>query len=162
MTFKPTHLLVAVAVGLNDDVALAEQLVDDACDLARGPGARITLLYVHLRRSAVLGIDAALMPPGAAQAMAEVWEADRAGASAALTRLAQRVESRGLPASTQLLEPLENVGEAIAMAAQRLNADLVVVTSHRRGGMKRLLLGSVAERVAHVSAVPVLLLRAAA
>ena len=45
--------------------------------------------------------------------------------------------------------------EVIADAAKRLKADLIVMATHGRTGVSRLLLGSVAERVVRIAACPV-------
>ncbi len=48
---------------------------------------------------------------------------------------------------------------AITAAAERHRADLIVVATHGRTGLKHLLLGSVAERIARTAACPVLTVR---
>jgi len=55
----------------------------------------------------------------------------------------------------------ENVAAApgILQTAQEIGADLIVVGSHGRGGMARLMLGSVAARVIAESTIPVLVAR---
>jgi nucleotide-binding universal stress UspA family protein len=50
-------------------------------------------------------------------------------------------------------------GYRIAEIAQRINAELIVTPSHGRTGLKRMLIGSVAERVLRLSHCPVLVLR---
>ena len=50
-------------------------------------------------------------------------------------------------------------GRVITDLASELGADLIVIPSHGRTGMKRLLLGSVAERVVRLAHCPVLVLR---
>lgn len=52
-----------------------------------------------------------------------------------------------------------DAGGAVVREAERWGADLIVVGRHDRRGVARLLLGSVAETVACVSQVPVLLVR---
>ncbi len=52
-----------------------------------------------------------------------------------------------------------DAGREIAELAERENADLIVLTSHGRTGLKRLLIGSVAERVTRLAHCPVLVLR---
>jgi len=47
----------------------------------------------------------------------------------------------------------------IATFAERIGADLIVIPSHGRTGIKRLLIGSVAERVVRHAHCPVLVLR---
>jgi nucleotide-binding universal stress UspA family protein len=49
----------------------------------------------------------------------------------------------------------------IIAAQQRIGADLVVMATHGRRGLKHLMLGSVAERVIRESSAPVLTVRAA-
>jgi nucleotide-binding universal stress UspA family protein len=50
-------------------------------------------------------------------------------------------------------------GEEIVSHAQEVGAELVVIPSHGRTGLKRLLLGSVAERVVRLAECPVLVLK---
>jgi len=52
--------------------------------------------------------------------------------------------------------------EAIVEAAQKNRADLIVMGCHGRTGFKRLLLGSVAERVIGRATCPVLVVKKAA
>ena len=50
-------------------------------------------------------------------------------------------------------------GHEIAAHAQQVDADLIVLHSHGRTGLKRMLIGSVAERVVRLAHCPVLVLR---
>jgi nucleotide-binding universal stress UspA family protein len=50
-------------------------------------------------------------------------------------------------------------GHEIVDYADRVDAGLIVVSSHGRSGLKRLLLGSVAERVVRLAHCPVLMLK---
>jgi nucleotide-binding universal stress UspA family protein len=50
-------------------------------------------------------------------------------------------------------------GSEIVNLAKRVQADLIVIPSHGRTGLKRLFLGSVAERVLRLAECPVLVLR---
>jgi len=50
-------------------------------------------------------------------------------------------------------------GHEIANLAEEINADVIVIPSHGRTGLKRILLGSVAERVVRLAHCPVLVLR---
>ena len=52
-----------------------------------------------------------------------------------------------------------DAGFRIADCAQKLGADLIVMPSHGRTGVKRLLIGSVAERVLRLAHCPVLVMR---
>jgi len=50
-------------------------------------------------------------------------------------------------------------GEAILQLERELDVDLIVMATHGRSGLGRLLLGSVADRVSHATRTPVVLLR---
>ncbi|EMP8612981.1 universal stress protein, partial [Acinetobacter baumannii] len=51
------------------------------------------------------------------------------------------------------------VHEEIIQAAQELNADLIVMGSHGRTSVRKLVLGSVAQKVLGESHIPVLIVR---
>ena len=69
-------------------------------------------------------------------------------------------QSSGVPADGKLLEtPGRRLGDVVAEEARALDADLVVVGTHGRRGMSRVLLGSGAEQVIRVAPVPVLTVR---
>jgi nucleotide-binding universal stress UspA family protein len=74
--------------------------------------------------------------------------AGRAAESAGAKAEAVQIASRGQP-----------VSDVILREAKRAKADLVVMGTHGRRGLNRLLLGSDAERVLRQSNVPVLLVR---
>ncbi len=78
-----------------------------------------------------------------------------------LAAAAEKVQRAGARGETVLLETNgERIASAIEAEAERWQADLIVIGTHGRSGLSRLLLGSVAEGVARVSTVPVLLVRA--
>jgi nucleotide-binding universal stress UspA family protein len=77
----------------------------------------------------------------------------------ALARAAQLAGQSGVKASSAGVDATGGVGQAIVREADRWGADLIVVGHHSRGGVERLLLGSVAEAVARAADVPVLLVR---
>ncbi len=68
--------------------------------------------------------------------------------------------SAGVAADTRLMEtPGGRLGELIAEEARSWKADLVVVGTHGRRGVSRVLLGSGAEQVLRLAPVPVLAVR---
>ena len=72
----------------------------------------------------------------------------------------QITRSAGIAADTQLLERHNNsLGAVISGAAQRWHADLVVVGTHGRHGLGRVLMGSGAEDIVRSALVPVLVVR---
>jgi nucleotide-binding universal stress UspA family protein len=79
-----------------------------------------------------------------------------------LDKTEEDVKKAGMTAEMKLLE-IETVGhriaEVIAKEAESWPADLIIIGSHGRRGVSRLLLGSVAEGVMRLSPVPVLIMR---
>ncbi|BCK88104.1 putative universal stress protein [Sideroxyarcus emersonii] len=73
----------------------------------------------------------------------------------------EQVKQAGLSAETALLEAKgERIASVIESEARHWPADLIVIGTHGRSGLNRLLLGSVAEGLVRVATVPVLLVRA--
>lgn len=158
-SFAPKHLFVPVDADVTGDRQLADQLVDAAADLASAFDARVTLCHV------ALPVVTSPVPPvdsfgEAYRAMSDVLEARNAAAGRTLTELKERVARRGRPVEVALVTKPGSVPELIVEAAQSAKADLIVMTTHGRKGLKRLVLGSVAERAAHIAGLPVLLLPA--
>ncbi len=120
----------------------------EACDLAGRFEAELILLHAE-EPPAVTDIP----PPAAVVADArreatgrlEAW---RAEAEAVL----------GRPVEVELLDGPAAPAVARAAAEQRL--DLLVTGTHGRRGFRHLVLGSVAERLVHLSPCPVLVVRA--
>jgi nucleotide-binding universal stress UspA family protein len=81
----------------------------------------------------------------------------RRAARTELTALGERLKKRPVRCRTVLLQG--TTYRAIVDAAKRLKADLIVMGTHGRTGMSRLLLGSVAELVVRHAECPVLTVR---
>lgn len=70
------------------------------------------------------------------------------------------LEQKGLPAGIRTHVSISTTPEkAIAELAGALHVDLVILPSHGRKGLTRLLLGSVAEQIIRYSPCPVLVLK---
>jgi len=79
-----------------------------------------------------------------------------------LRSIARRVDGAGVRAQTQLVEQFTGrFADAVVREAKRWKADLIVMGTHGRRGVKRALLGSDAETVVRYSTLPVLLVPAA-
>lgn len=78
--------------------------------------------------------------------------------NAALEELQQALAAEKY-ADLKLCVEFGNPGHRIAQHADAVRAKLIVMPSHGRRGIKRLLLGSVAERVTRLAHCPVLVLR---
>jgi len=67
----------------------------------------------------------------------------------------------GVPADSRFAEGIEQrLGEVVAEEARAWEADLIVIGTHGRHGLGRVLLGSGAEQVIRLAPVPVLAVRA--
>lgn len=92
---------------------------------------------------------------------ASLQEALRKTGERVLTQAAITVRQAGVAAETALLEePGERTAGVIGGEALSWKADLIVIGTHGRKGVSRMLLGSVAENVVREATVPVLLVRA--
>jgi len=92
---------------------------------------------------------------------AALQEAVRKTGERALAQAAEKARNSGVTAQTALLEANgERVASVIDGEALNWPADLIVIGTHGRSGLSRLLLGSVAEDVVRGASVPVLLVRA--
>jgi nucleotide-binding universal stress UspA family protein len=88
-------------------------------------------------------------------------QAVRSSGERILAQAAERVQRSGNRAEVVLLDTDgQRVASVIEGEALRWQADLIVIGTHGRSGLSRLLLGSVAEGVVRLSTVPVLLIRA--
>jgi nucleotide-binding universal stress UspA family protein len=130
-----------------DGSVVAEVALERAADLARG--ASSTLVLLRAAEAHVLpGLD-----PTDAQVSA-VREAEEYLAAAA-----KRLREGGV----KQVETSVWYGQAAASiveAARVRNANLIVMASHGRSGLGRLILGSVAESVLRSTDTPILLVRA--
>jgi nucleotide-binding universal stress UspA family protein len=125
-----------------------------AVKLARSLGARLTALYV-VDPYPYLGIgDTNLMGLQAYLSTANVH------AGRALQEVAALCSQDGKPVDVQLRRAEDMpAAKGILDAAQEEGADLIVVGSHGRSGINRLMLGSIASKVVSQSTIPVLVAR---
>jgi nucleotide-binding universal stress UspA family protein len=75
-----------------------------------------------------------------------------------LTAIAAELRAKGLRVDTQVRVGTNAVEEILA-GARDVGADLIAMTTHGRGGLGRLLFGSVAEAVLRQADIPVFLMR---
>jgi nucleotide-binding universal stress UspA family protein len=128
-----------------DGSSLAELALKPAIELAREKNATVVLLRAAEAHTTVTD-------PAEAQ-VAVIREAE--------TYLAS-VRARVLDGGVGMVETSVWYGppaQAIAEAARHRAADLIVMSSHGRSGLGRLVLGSVAESMLRATRTPVLLIR---
>jgi nucleotide-binding universal stress UspA family protein len=82
-----------------------------------------------------------------------------------LAQAAAKLQAAGIRHTTTLLEKPVSLGQissTIVAHANETNADLIVLGTHGRRGLKHLVMGSVAEGVVHKTNKPVLMVRSEA
>jgi len=121
-----------------------------ALEAAKRERAELILLHVV---EPVLGLAD---EPWAARWL-HIRAAAQAAARKAFARLLGRARKAHVPASAVLLDGW--AAEQIARTAKARGAGLIVMGTHGRAGMRRLLLGSVAQRVIALAPCPVLTVR---
>lgn len=133
-----------------DGSKLSEQALPLAQRLAKASGARLDLVRVHSPATARDVYMEAMA--GGAVPLSDAT----ADETTYLDERAAEAQADGLEVSTSLLEG--PVAQAIARRA-RVNADLVVMTTHGRGPFSRLWLGSVADELLRILDRAILLIR---
>lgn len=141
------RILVAI-----DGSETARRGLDEAIRLAQAGGGRLLLTHV-IEEPLPLTVNGDWSLPSLPL---EAWR--EAGERLLETALAH-CHQAGVEAETRLIEAGgRRIGPLIAEAALDWQADLIVVGTHGRRGLDRLLLGSVAEGILRTTRTPVLLL----
>lgn len=123
-----------------------------AVPLAKLAGASLTAVFVQ-DTYPYTGIG----EPNAAGLQAYMAAA-RAEGSAALDRIGGAAGAEGVAFDSLVVED-HQAAKGIVEAAQSCGADLIVMGSHGRSGLAKLVLGSVATQVLALSPVPVLIIK---
>jgi nucleotide-binding universal stress UspA family protein len=126
----------------------ATRAIDMAIELG-GPGAELHLIHVIVPIPTLISLDPALPVPA---------NSDMTRLEQAANQLEKTFES-GKYTEVKRHCVLGDPGSEITNLANSIHADLIVIPSQGRTGLKRILLGSVAERVLRLSECPVLVLR---
>jgi nucleotide-binding universal stress UspA family protein len=133
-----------------DGSTFSEHALPVAVDLARRTGAYLHLVQVHIP-------EPMLTPEGIAFAD-PTWEREFKDQEREYLRdVAERHRTPGVAIRTELIEG--QVAESLKLYAAEEGVDLVVMTTHGRGGISRAWLGSVADALVRQLRLPVLLLR---
>lgn len=154
---RPRRLVVPV-----DGSELAEQVLPHVAYLSGAMGLPVALVRVTLSEAEyyqAMSVDARVLPPTlpSFQAISESLEDE---ASAYLADVKARLLQQGAHSVEERI--LQGApANAIIDFATAEDHSLIAMTTHGRSGVKRMILGSVAERVVRQSGSPVLLIRAA-
>jgi nucleotide-binding universal stress UspA family protein len=133
-----------------DGSETSNRAVVAALQMARENGGRVRLVHALDELAYLSGYEYS----------ADLLKAARDQGSRVLEDAQVMARSAGVPADGKLVETAgRRLGELVAEEARNWEADLVVVGTHGRRGMSRILLGSGAEQVLRLAPVPVLAVR---
>jgi nucleotide-binding universal stress UspA family protein len=141
------HILVPV-----DGSETAQKAVEKAAGLAKAFGSAVSVIYViDPYPFTGLGSDFAY-------GQAEYLSAATAEAEQAIQAARQTLTQTGITPTTKVVEE-HATWRGILDAAKTFGADLIVMGSHGRHGLEKVVLGSVAQRVLSQAHLPVFVVR---
>jgi len=143
------HILVPL-----DGSALAEQVLATAVELGTLTKADFTLLRI-VQPYQVTGFEMGGLGAGG---LVPPIEPLRQEATDYLNRVAGRLRNLGLHVDTNVVVS-DQPAAAIFEVVKESNCDLIALETHGRGGLSRMLVGSVADKVLRSANVPVLVHR---
>ena len=144
------HILIAT-----DGSDLAAKGLEQGLQLAAAMNAEVTILTASERWTPV---DAGVVWGGSASAVAEYATHTRLAAEATLASASERAAALGV--RHQSLYVADHYpADAILETAAARGAELIVMASHGRRGLNRLLVGSQTNAVIAHSTIPVLVVR---
>lgn len=146
MTIDIRHILVPVDFSENTPAIL-----DWAAHLAEEHGSTVTLLHAYHLPVEFQQMEGAYLPP-------DFWQGVRSEAETTLRGYAEELKRKGVRVETAVCEGY--AATVIVEEAAQRSADLIVIGTHGRSGLKHLLLGSIAERVVQKAPCPVLTVKA--
>ncbi len=141
------HILVPV-----DGSSTAQLAVDKAIGLAKAFGSRVTAIFV-IDPYPFTGVGTDF-----AYGQAEYLSAATAEANAAIKVSRTAFEAAGISAETSVIEA-NAAWRGVVQSAKSIEADLIVMGSHGRSGLEKLVLGSVTQAVLSHTHLPVLVVR---
>lgn len=144
------HILVPV-----DGSSTSLQAVSQAVAISSAFGSTVTAIYV-IDPYPFTGVGTEF-----AYSQANYLSAAKAEAKEAFVAVRAQFEAAGLKAETRMVEA-HATWRGIVETADALQVDLVVMGSHGRRGLEKLVLGSVTQRVLQHASQPVLVVRSQA
>jgi nucleotide-binding universal stress UspA family protein len=137
-----------------DGSATSAKGLEEAIRLAKLTGASLQLVNIVDETSLAFGVEAY------ASYSQDVLASLRDGAREILDKAQQRAASAGVATDTKAIETFgARVADLIVDETVAAKADLIVIGTHGRRGVGRLLLGSDAEQILRLAPVPVLLVK---
>ena len=141
------HILVPV-----DGSEISYTAIQEAATLAQAFQAKVTAVQV-------LTLDPYIAAEYiTAQQTNELIERARQSIEQDLKQAQTKFAEFGIEVDTHLLEG-QSISAEIVKASEKIQADLIVIASHGRTGIKKFFLGSVAQSILADASVPVLIVR---
>lgn len=132
----------------------ANKALAAALQMAKEFNGRVRLIHVVDELAGFSGYDQYGGYPG------DLLELIRENGHKILDEAMVTAQAAGVEVDKVLSENFgERLGEAVVDAAKRWNAELIVIGTHGRRGIGRMLLGSGAEQIIRLAPVPVLVVR---
>ncbi len=141
----------------SDGSELADRAVDHGVQLAKLAGSEVTIVTVT-EPVTIVGGGYATVVGGVVDPIPELIEAQEKSARELLQRAANRAADQGVTAKTILVDN-SFAAEGIVATANEIGAELIIMGSHGRRGLNRLLLGSQTNNVLAHTKLPVLVTR---
>lgn len=138
-----------------DGSTLSKKAVKTGLDLAALSGAEVVAVKVIPRYPQAYFEGSVPLAASEVSRIEKQWNDD---AQAVVDAVKTTATARGIKAKAVTVKS-DLVAEALISAAKKHKADLIVMASHGRKGLKRLLLGSETTHVLTHSHIPVLVLR---
>lgn len=136
-----------------DGSATGARGLREAIALARDQGAKLRLVHVVDEATILGGAEAGVDLEPLVEALVKVGRA-------VIERARRAAAKLGVEAETAIYESVAGpAAQSILREATKWRADLIVMGTHGRRGIRRLVLGSDAEQVVRLAKVPVLLVR---
>lgn len=140
---------ILISTDLSDP---SQRAIDAGAEMAQRFEAEVILCYVVEDHIPTMG-----MIEFSGVQMAEIEKAHREAATEHLKTLAEPLEKRGL--SVRRVVPLGVPHREIVELARKLKVDMIVMGTHGRGFVSRLVLGSTTDRVLRHAPCPVYVVR---
>ena len=137
-----------------DGSATSKAGLREAISLAKGQAAQLQIVNVADQHYiAMMGLESSA-------AIGDLMETTKQSGRAILRSAQAAAKKAGVQASAVLLETMTGpAADPIIKQAKKWGADLIVLGTHGRRGVRRLLMGSDAEQVVRYAPVPVMLVR---
>ncbi|MCU4414055.1 universal stress protein [Acinetobacter sp. WU_MDCI_Axc73] len=137
-----------------DDSPLSDAAVKHAIDVAKAFNSSVTIMSV-VAVDPFVGVDFYKVAPAVTE---HLFEAEKS-AEAHLQKISDIFSANEIETNTKIIRE-EPTAVGILNIADEVNADLIIMGSHGRSGLKKLVLGSVAQKVLAESLIPVLIVKA--